>query len=79
MAERIAQMIVDVLVPVAVDAPYSYRIPADMALAPGDLVAVPLGTKRAIGAVWPKGEDAPPGAKLKEIAARLDLPRFPRT
>jgi len=33
----------DVLIPVAVDRPYSYRIPADLAVGPGDLVAVPLG------------------------------------
>jgi primosomal protein N' (replication factor Y) len=73
MAERIA----DILVPVAVDAPYSYRVPAGMQLAPGDLVAVPLGTRREIGVVWPKGEGAPPRAKLKEITERLDLPPLP--
>src|SRR5262249_54782153 len=72
MAERT----VDVLVPVAVDSPYSYRIPADLALAPGDLVAVPLGTRRVIGCVWPTQKEAPP-AKLKPVSARLDLPALP--
>lgn len=77
MSERIAQELVDVLVPVAVDAPYSYRVPAGIELSPGDLVSVPLGTRRSIGAVWPKGEgSAPPGAKLKEITGKLDLPKL---
>lgn len=73
MPERIA----DVLVPVAVDAPYSYRVPAGMRVAPGDLVAVPLGTRREIGVVW-RGDATPPQtAKLKEIAEKLDLPPLP--
>src|SRR5690348_6210454 len=67
--------IVDVLVPVAVDAPYSYRIPAGIELSPGDLVSVPLGTRQSIGVVWPKGAGGTPrGAKLKEITEKLDLP-----
>ena len=35
--------IVDVLVPVALDQTYSYRVPDGLDLAPGDLVCVPLG------------------------------------
>ena len=73
MAERT----IDVLVPVAVDSPYSYRIPADLALAPGDLVAVPLGTRRVIGAVWPGGKPPPASAKLKPVSAKLDFPALP--
>ncbi|HXY89029.1 MAG TPA: primosomal protein N' [Xanthobacteraceae bacterium] len=71
-----AEPTVDVLVPVAVDSPYSYRIPADLALAPGDLVAVPLGSKRVIGCVWPSHREKPP-AKLKPVSAKLDLPPLP--
>src|SRR5262249_43869993 len=37
--------IVDVLVPVALDQSYSYRVPAGLELAPGDLVSVPLGAR----------------------------------
>ena len=77
MPERIAQVVIDVLVPVAVDAPYSYRVPAKMSLAPGDLVAVPLGTRREIGVVWPGGAAPPKTAKLKEITEKLDLPPLP--
>jgi primosomal protein N' (replication factor Y) len=68
---------VDVLVPVAVDSPYTYRIPDGVALAPGDIVAVPLGTRRTVGCVWPAGRARkPPTAKLKPISAPLDAPRF---
>src|ERR1700730_16438487 len=74
MAERT----VDVLVPVAVDSPYSYRIPADLALAPGDLVAVPFGSRRVIGAVWPSQKEAPERTKLKPVSAKLDLPPLPQ-
>src|SRR5262249_3998985 len=44
--------IVDVLVPVALDQTYSYRVPDDMALAPGDIVNVPLGARAATAVVW---------------------------
>ncbi|MGA8174991.1 MAG: hypothetical protein WB839_09700, partial [Pseudolabrys sp.] len=44
--------IVDVLVPVALDQTYSYRVPAGIELAPGDVVAVPLGTRESMGVVW---------------------------
>jgi primosomal protein N' (replication factor Y) (superfamily II helicase) len=74
MAERT----VDVLVPVAVDSPYSYRIPADLTLAPGDLVAVPLGSRRVIGSVWPSQNEVPAQTKLKAISAKLDFPPLPR-
>ncbi|QXX75823.1 primosomal protein N' [Methylovirgula sp. HY1] len=62
--------IADVLVPVAVDQAYSYRIPADRTLAPGDFVEVPLGTRQVIGAVW----DVRPGdgGNLKSIISRCD-------
>ena len=46
------QRVVDVLVPVALDQTYSYRVPAELDLAPGDLVAVPLGAREYMGVVW---------------------------
>jgi primosomal protein N' (replication factor Y) len=68
---------VDVLVPVAVDSPYTYSIPDGVALAPGDIVAVPLGTRRAVGCVWPAGRSrTPAAARLKPISAPLDAPPF---
>lgn len=62
--------IADVLVPVAIDQAYSYRIPADLALKAGDFVEVPLGTRQVIGAVWDIRQGA--GGNLKSIAARCD-------
>ncbi|MCC2104718.1 MAG: hypothetical protein KDJ20_12185, partial [Hyphomicrobiales bacterium] len=44
--------VVDVVAPVAVDTAYSYRVPAGLLLAPGDLVDVPLGTRETLGVVW---------------------------
>ena len=36
---------IDVLVPVALDHSYSYRVPRELDLKPGDIVAVPLGAR----------------------------------
>ena len=45
-------MVVDIVAPVAVDTAYSYRVPAGLALQPGDLVDAPLGTRETVGVVW---------------------------
>jgi hypothetical protein len=52
--------VISVMVPVAVEAPYTYRAPAGMDLAPGDIVAVPLGTRDVLGVVW----DDPPDPSI---------------
>ncbi|MGB7125682.1 MAG: primosomal protein N', partial [Methylovirgula sp.] len=70
---RAASRIADVLVPVAVDRAYSYRVPEDLDLEAGDLVEVPLGTRETIGAVWEIRAGAS-GSNLKAVAARYDLP-----
>ena len=44
-----AKRVVDVLVPVALDRAYSYRVPETLSLAPGDIVSVPLGCARRDG------------------------------
>ncbi|MCI4678526.1 primosomal protein N' [Rhodoblastus acidophilus] len=64
--------VADVLVPVAVEQPYSYRIPAGMALAAGDFVKVSLGSRAQIGVVWAVRGGA--SDKLKPVLERLDLP-----
>ncbi len=69
--------VVDVLVPVALDQTYSYRVPAGMALAPGDLVSVPLGARgETMGVVW--AENPAPNPRLhnrmKDVADKLDVP-----
>ncbi len=64
--------VVDVLVPVAVDTAYSYRVPADLTLAPGAFVSVPLGTRHATGVVWAQREAG--GDNLKSVAGARDWP-----
>ncbi|RAI32743.1 primosomal protein N' [Rhodoplanes serenus] len=70
-----ARRIVDVLVPVALDHPYSYAA-GDLPVAAGDVVRVPLGRRECTGVVW--GDTAAPDPRLdnriKEIAAKLDVP-----
>ncbi len=70
-----AKRIVDVLIPVALDHAYSYRVPAELALAPGDLVRVALGTRECTGVVWADNETPNPRLdnRLKDVAARLDI------
>ena len=65
-------VVVDVLAPVAVDTAYSYRAPAAWGLSPGQFVAVPLGTRRAIGVVWSGRETG--GDNLKSVAEALPWP-----
>jgi primosomal protein N' (replication factor Y) len=67
--------IVDVLVPIALDQAYSYRVPAGLSLAPGDVVAVPLGARDYPGVVWGEGNPRPGlHNKLKDVIGRLDVP-----
>lgn len=70
-----AKRIVDVLAPVALDQCYSYRVPAGMAAAPGDLVRVPLGPRETTAVVWGEAEPRPGlDNRLKDIADVLDFP-----
>lgn len=69
--------VVDVLVPLAVDTAYSYRVPTTLALAPGDVVQVPLGTRQTIGIVWDGGDGGRRGDNLKMVTARFDVPPLP--
>jgi len=68
--------VVDVLVPVALNQTYSYRIPRGMELAPGDVVCVPLGPREVVAVVW--GENANPDPRLhnrlKDVSEKLDVP-----
>src|SRR5262245_58866811 len=71
-----AATFVDVLVPVALDHTYSYRVPADLHLAPGDLVSVPLGAREATGVVWADDVEVRPGVhnRMKDVGEKLDVP-----
>src|SRR6516162_420448 len=71
-----ATRIVDVLVPVALDQTYSYRVPRGMELKAGDIVGVPLGPREVLAVVW--GENARPDPRLhnrlKDVSEKLDVP-----
>ncbi len=71
-----ARRVVDVLVPVALDRAYSYRVPEGMEIAAGDIVGVPLGAREVQGVVW--AENAAPDPRLhnrlKDIVEKLDGP-----
>jgi primosomal protein N' (replication factor Y) len=66
--------IADVLLPVAIEQSYSYAVPGGLAVAPGDFVEVPLGTRMTHGVVWETRQGQTGRANLKSVAARLDLP-----
>src|SRR5579862_7733878 len=71
-----AKRVVDVLVPVALDRAYSYRVPEALELAPGDIVCVPLGTRETTAVVWadnPK-PDIRLDNRLKDVEEKLDVP-----
>ena len=64
-----------VLLPLPLADAYDYRVPAGMDAAPGDIVLVPLGKRQEIGVVWDgEADPALPERKLRDIAARLDVP-----
>src|SRR5881227_3021722 len=71
-----ATAVVDVLVPVALNQTYSYRVPRGMALKPGDVVAVPLGPREVVAVVWAANVSPDPRLhnRLKDIGEKLDLP-----
>ena len=68
--------VVDILVPVALDQTYSYRVPVGLDLAPGDLVAVPLGAREYMGVVWADNPSPNPRLhnRLKDVDEKLDVP-----
>lgn len=69
--------VVDVLVPVALDTAYSYRVPAGMELAPGDVVCVPLGARgETTGVVWADNPNPNPRLhnRLKDVVGKVDVP-----
>jgi primosomal protein N' (replication factor Y) len=69
--------IVDVLVPVALDQTYSYRVPDGLSLAPGDVVTVPLGARgETTGVVWAENDAPNPRLhnRMKDVVGKLDVP-----
>ncbi|WP_316398402.1 primosomal protein N' [Bradyrhizobium sp. 33ap4] len=68
--------VVDVLVPVALNQTYSYRVPRGMELAPGDVIGVPLGPREVVAVVWAENANPDPRLhnRLKDVSEKLDVP-----
>ena len=69
------ESVADVLVPVAVDTSYSYRVKGGLVLEPGDFVTVPLGNREVTGVVWEVRRSAS-ASNLKAVVEKRDLPRL---
>ncbi len=63
---------VAVLLPVPVERAYTYL--SDRPLAPGTIVAVPLGPREVLGAVWPVSADTVDWRKLKPVLQIFPVP-----
>src|SRR6201985_56695 len=68
--------IVELLVPVALNQAYSYRVPRGMELKPGDVVCVPLGPREVVAVVWAENANPDPRLhnRLKDVGEKLDVP-----
>src|SRR3981189_2695421 len=68
--------VVDVLVPVALNQAYSYRVPRGVELKPGDVVCVPLGPRE--GGAVARAENPNPDPRVhnrrKDVGKKLDVP-----
>ncbi|MBI2717993.1 MAG: primosomal protein N' [Rhizobiales bacterium] len=76
---RDSATVADVLLPLALPGPYSYRRPPGLLLTPGDYVVVPLGPRQMIGVVWALRDAAPEGRALRDVAERFDFPPLAET
>src|ERR1700692_2642096 len=68
--------VVDVLVPVALNQAYSYRVPRGMELKAGDVVCVPLGPREGVAVVAAENANPDPRLpnRLKDVGEKLDVP-----
>jgi primosomal protein N' (replication factor Y) (superfamily II helicase) len=75
-ASSASTRIVDVLVPVALNQTYSYRVPRGMELKAGDVVGVPLGPREVLAVVWAENTNPDPRLhnRLKDVSEKLDVP-----
>lgn len=71
---------VQVLLPLAIDGPYTYGCGDIQNLEAGDIVEVPLGNRMIMGVVWDEDEGAAQNvsaAKLRNVAVRMDTLPIP--
>jgi len=64
--------IVAVMVGVAVNTPYSYKLPLGFDVKIGSIVLVPLGTRQTLGVVWGTPKDNKAHNRLKDIIKVFD-------
>lgn len=69
--------IAEVLLPLALDGPYSYRVPDGLALEAGSYVAVPLGPRQMTGVVWTLQDKAATEKALRDVLGVFDLAPMP--
>ena len=69
---------VAVLLPIPTDGAYSYGVPEDMDLSPGDYVKVPLGTREVAAVVWDQQENSVDPKKLRNVISKFDCPPMKR-
>jgi primosomal protein N' (replication factor Y) len=68
---------ISVLLPLPLAGPYTYRQPPGLAVAPGDFVAVPLGSRVLHGVAWGPATDELDEQRLKPVLHRLDVAPLP--
>ncbi|VAW22153.1 Helicase PriA essential for oriC/DnaA-independent DNA replication [hydrothermal vent metagenome] len=66
--------VVAIMVAVALDGPFSYRVPEGMLLARGSIVEVPLGSRATLGVVWGPPADMKAHNRLRDIGHKFDVP-----
>ena len=71
--------IAEVLLPLALEGPYSYRVPPGLRLEVGSYVAAPLGPRQVIGVVWGFAPRATTEKPLRDVAAVFDIPPLSET
>ncbi|MDN2582203.1 primosomal protein N' [Aquibium sp. ELW1220] len=69
-----APSVVPVMVPMPAERPYSYAVPAGMAVRPGSIVRVPLGPREVAGIVWDGNGGSVDPRKLRPISQVFDCP-----
>ncbi|MCJ2015771.1 primosomal protein N' [Methylobacterium sp. J-076] len=70
--------VAEILIPLAIDTPYSYVVPHGLAVAAGDVVQIPLGPRETVGVVWSTAESVG-GSNLRPVTGVLDVPRLGAT
>ena len=65
---------VPILLPIPAERAYSYRVPEDMQLEPGDVVQVPLGPRQVAAVVWAGESDQVDPKKLRDVTHKFNCP-----